>query len=787
MLRNYIKIAWRNLIKSKVYSFINITGLAAGMAVAFLIGLWIWDELSFNHYHRHHARIAQVMDSQTFDGQTNTSMEVAVPLADVLRKYKDDFHAVALSSWDYNHVLSVGDKKISEPGVWAQPELPEMLTLVMEKGSRSSFKDPSTILLSRPLATALFGDADAVGKIVKVDNVVSLKVGGVYEEPPANSSFHDTKFMLPWYNSAFGQNQLVSNWDAHGFMLYVQLRDGADFNSATARIKDIPQQHRAKVLEQIMLHPMDRWHLYGEFRDGKEAGGRIQFVWLFGIIGGIVLLLACINFMNLSTARSEKRAKEVGIRKTAGSTRNQLIAQFLSESLVLASAAFVVSVIIVQISLPLFNHLADKQISIPWGNSLFWTTALGFTFITGLVSGCYPAFYLSAFRPVEVLKGSFRAGSLAAIPRKTLVVFQFTVSIALIIGTIVLFQQIQFAKDRPVGYSREGVFSVVMSTPEIYAANYNSLRNDLIGTGAVQDMARASSAPTEVENTISGLEWTGKPPTANPNFGAISVTHDYGKTLGWQLEDGRDFSREFVTDSNAVILNESAAKLTGMKHPVGEIMKVNQKPVTIVGVVKDMVMQSPYTPVQPTLFFLNYGFANFIIVRMKPSLPVRQALSKIEPVFSKYNPGSPFVFQFTNEVYARKFSSEQRMGQLATVFAILAIFISCLGLFGLASFVAEQRTKEIGIRKVLGASVFSVCGLLSREFMSLVLISMLIATPLAYYFMHTWLQRFEYRIGIPWWIFPVTGAGALAIALATVSIQAMRAALADPVKSLRTE
>ncbi|HEY4206699.1 MAG TPA: ABC transporter permease, partial [Puia sp.] len=774
-------------IKSKVYSFINIAGLATGMAVTFLIGLWIWDELSFDHYHRDHARIARVMDAQTFDGQTTTSPEVAVPLADALRKYSDDFQAVALSSWNYAHILSVGDKKISEPGTWAQPELPEMLSLIMDKGSRASFKDPSTILLSRPVATALFGDADPVDKIVMVDNSASLKVGGVYEEPPFNSSFHDTKFLLPWYNTAFGGNQLTSNWNIHGFLLYVQLNDGANPGRVTARIKDIPRQHRTNVQEQILLHPMDRWHLYSDFKDGKEAGGLITFIWLFGIIGGFVLLLACINFMNLSTARSEKRAKEVGIRKTAGSTRGQLIAQFLSESLVMASLAFVIAVLVVQITLPVFNHLADKQMSIPWGNTLFWTIALGFTFLTGLVAGFYPAFYLSAFHPVKVLKGTFRAGAFAAIPRQALVVFQFTVSIALIIGTIVLFKQIEFAKDRPVGYTREGLFSVVMSTPEIYAANYNSLRNDLIATGAVEDMARASSSPTEVENTTTGWDWKGKPPTANPDFGAVSVTHDYGRTLGWKVVDGRDFSRDMVTDSNAIILNESAAKLTGLRHPVGEVMKSDKQTLTIVGVVKDMVMQSPYTPVQPTIFFLNYGFSNFIIVRIKPTMPVRQAFAKIEPVFKRYNPGSPFVYQFTNEIYARKFATEQRIGQLATVFAVLAIFISCLGLFGLASFIAEQRTKEIGIRKVLGASVSGICSLLSKEFMGLVAISLLIATPLSYYFMHNWLQHFEYRVGISWWIFLAAGSGTLAIALITVSFQAVKAALANPVKSLRTD
>jgi ABC-type antimicrobial peptide transport system permease subunit len=491
--------------------------------------------------------------------------------------------------------------------------------------------------------------------------------------------------------------------------------------------------------------------------------------------------------MNLSTARSEKRAKEVGIRKTAGSLRSQLIGQFLSESLIMASMAFVCAMVIVQLSLPFFNDLSNKQMTIPWSHPLFWVIALGFTVVTGLLSGSYPAFYLSAFDPIKVLKGTFRVGRFASLPRKILVVLQFTVSITMIIGTVIVFRQIRYARNRPVGYTREGLFSVVMSTPEIYAANYNALRTDLINTGAVEDMAESASAPTEVENTAAGFDWKGKDPNANPNFGVISVTHDFGKTLHWEIIAGRDFSRNFVTDSNAVILNESAAKLTGLKNAVGELMKFNKQNLTIVGVVKDMVMQSPFTPVLPTIFFLNYRLVNFITVRIKPGMPAQEALSKIEHVFKRYNPGSPFVYQFTDEAYARKFSDEHQMGRLATVFALLAIFISCLGLFGLASFVAEQRSKEIGLRKVLGASVFNVWRLLTKEFVTLVIISLLVAIPTAYYFMHNWLQNYQYRTEIPWWIFVATGSGALMITLATVSFQAIKAAIANPVKSLRTE
>jgi putative ABC transport system permease protein len=788
MFRNNLKIALRNFMRNKIYSFINVIGLATGMAIALVIGLWIWDEISFDHYHRNHSRLAQVMDSQTNDGETTTGMEVVVPLAEELRsKYAADFNKVALTSWNFGHILSVGEKKIAQPGIFAQPDLPEMLTLTMIKGSRVAFKDPSSILIAQSVAEALFGDADPVNKTVRLDNRIDLQVGGVYQDLPLSSSFHDVNYLLPWYNPAYGANQLTSDWNAHGFLLYVLLNDHADFNTITTKIKDIPRQHRVGVNEEIFLHPMDRWHLYSDFKNGKEAGGRIRFAWLFGIIGIFVLLLACINFMNLSTARSEKRAKEVGIRKTAGSLRSQLIGQFLSESIFMACVAFACVIVIVELSLPFFNDLSGKQMSVPWSNPLFWLAAFGFTVITGLLSGSYPAFYLSAFDPTRILKGTFRVGRFASLPRKVLVVLQFTVSTTLIIGTIIVFRQIRYARDRPVGYTREGLFSVVMSTPEIYAANYNALRGDLISTGAVEDMAESGSAPTEVENTASGFDWKGKDPNANPNFGVISVTHDFGRTLHWEIAAGRDFSRNFATDSNTVILNESAVRVMGLKNPLGELIKFNKQNLTIVGVVKDMVMQSPYTPVLPTIFFLNYGLVNFITIRIEPNMPVQEALSKIGPVFRKYNPGSPFVYQFTDDVYGRKFSDEQRIGKLAAIFAILAIFISCLGLFGLASFIAEQRTKEIAVRKVLGASVFDVWRMLSKEFITLVIISLLAATPIAYYFMYNWLLNYQYRTAIPWWVFMATGAGALIITIMTVSFQAIKAAITNPVKNLRSE
>ncbi len=490
--------------------------------------------------------------------------------------------------------------------------------------------------------------------------------------------------------------------------------------------------------------------------------------------------------MNLSTARSEKRAKEVGIRKAIGSMRKQLIMQFLSESILMASMAFVFAIILVLVALPFFNVIADKSMSIPWGNAVFWLVMVLFTFFTGFVSGSYPAFYLSGFNPVKVLKGTFRAGRFSALPRKILVVLQFTISVTLIIGTIIVFRQIQYAKNRPVGYSREGLITIGMNTPDLYG-HYASIRNDLIATGAVENMAESSSPTTDVYSNQIGFEWDGKQPGTNPLFGTIAVTQDFGKTIGWHVSQGRDFSRDFPSDTNAMILNQSAVQLTGFKEPVGKIIRFNKKTYTVVGVIDNMVMQSPYTPVQPTIFFVDLNWSNVITIKIKPTLPFKEALPKIAAVFKKYNPASPFDYQFTDEDYAKKFSDEERIGKLASIFAVLAIFISSLGLFGLASFVAEQKTKEIGVRKVLGASVFNLWGMLSKDFVILVTISCALATPISWYFLAGWLKNYKYHTDISLWIFLVACIGAMVITLLTVSAQAIKAAVANPVKSLRSE
>ena len=788
MLKSYFKIAWRNLLKNKVYSGILIAGLAIGMTVAMAIGLWIWDEISFDHFHENHRQIAQVAVTQTFSGNMYTGTTVSLPLGESLHTgYTDDFRYIAQTSFPDEYVLSRGDKFISGSGLWVQADFPVMMTLNMEKGVRTALKDPSTLLISASLANTLFGEEDPLNKTVRLDNKTNMVVGGVYKDLPRNTTFYDTKFFLPWDNPLFSYPLVASrqDWDNHMVQLFVQLNEKANMEEVGAKIKNITSPHINKgYKEEVILHPMDKWHLYSNFVNGKIAGGRIQFVWLFGLIGVFVLLLACINFMNLSTARSEKRAREVGIRKAIGSMRAQLIGQFLAESVLVAFLSIILSIILTLCLLPYFNKLADKGLSIPWSNPYFWILMLGFALFTGLIAGSYPAFYLSGFNAVKVLKGTFRAGRLASLPRKILVVVQFTISISLIIGSIIVFQQIEYAKSRPIGYTQKGLVMVEMPDPD--TGRFNTLRNNLLNTGFVEDLTESNSPVTNIYSNNGGFSWKGKDPNTMPLFRTLGVTHDFGKTIGWKITDGRDFSRDFA-DSGSFILNEAAVKLTQLTHPVGEMIKSDGKDHPVVGVVRDMVTQSPYQPMQPTIYYINYKGSRYVTLKIKPSVSMHDGLAKIEPVFRQFNPGRPFNYQFVDNEYATKFFDEQRIGNLASCFAILAIIISCLGLLGLASFVAEMRTKEISVRKVLGASIFHLWSLLSREFVQLVLIACFIAIPIAWYFLAKWLEQYDYRITISWLVFAAAGAGAIFLTLLTISFQTIRATLANPVKNLRSE
>lgn len=794
MIKNYFKIAWRNLIKSKGYSFINIGGLAAGMAVAMLIAFWIYDELNYNKFHKNYDRIAQVMQHQTFNGNKGTQRSIPMPLSGELKsKYGGHFKYLVMASGQAERILSAGDKKLSVEGNYMDADAARMLTLKMLKGNYGGLKGPHSILLSASAAKSIFGNEDPMDKLMKIGNKLDVKVTGVYEDLPDNTRFSKLHFIAPWdlyVSSEKWIEEARDHWGYNSFQLFAQIDGHADFNKLNALIKNVKldkvSDEDKRFKPEIFLHPMSQWQLHSKWENGIQTGGLIQYVWLFGIVGIFVLLLACINFMNLSTARSEKRAREVGIRKAVGSDRWQIIKQFFGESLLVVVFAFVIASAIVVLLLPWFNQVTSKKIAFPADSMMFWMVSIVFIFVTGLLAGSYPAIYLSSFRPVKVLKGTFRVGRFASVPRKVLVVVQFTVSVALIIGTILVYQQIQHTRDRPLGYDNKGIIMIPMNSPEFYG-KYDQLRSELKGKGAIEEMTESSSPLTGIWSYKGGFTWQGKDPGLNADFSSIWVTHEYGKTVSWQFTKGRDFSRDFSADTTAVVINEAAVKFMNIKDPVGTVINDGDKKYTIIGVVKDMLMESPYEPVKQALYFLNYKYANWVHIKLNPVKPVSESLAAIEAVFKKHVPSAPFDYRFADETFGEKFKSEERVSSLTAFFAILAIFISCLGLFGLASFVAEQRTKEIGIRKVVGASVFNLWKLLSKEFVVLVIISCLVAIPIAYYYMHGWLQNYKYRTEITWYIFAMATAGALAITLVTVSFQAIKAALANPIKSLRTE
>ena len=796
MFTNYLKIAWRNLIHQKGYSAINIGGLAVGMAVAMLIGMWIYDEVTFDRFHQNYDRIAQVMQNATMNGHKGTDVSIPFPLhAELKSKYGSYFEYLIPASWQGGHILSFEDKKLTVEGNYMGADAAKMLTLKMIAGSQDGLLDPHSILISASTAKAIFGDNPLLGSTIKIDNKLDAKLTGIYQDLPANTQFKNLKFIAPfdlyvssekWVQNARDQHQ----WGNNSFQLFAQIADNTDFESINKKIINVKQDQvsadEKKFLAEIFLQPMNDWHLRNNFENGIKTGGFIQYVWLFGMIGLFVLLLACINFMNLSTARSEKRSKEVGIRKAIGSDRYQLIRQFFGETFLVVVLSFGLSCLLVALLLPWFNMVTAKQICFPYDKAFFWMLSIGFVFFTSIVAGIYPALYLSSFQPVKVLKGTFKAGRFASLPRKVLVVAQFSISIALIIGTFIVYKQVQYVKSRPLGYNNDGIVMVQMTTPEHYG-KYDLLRNELKANGTILEMSESTSPLTGIWANNGGFNWQGKDPGLDAEFATISVTHDYGQTVGWQFVKGRDFSRDFKTDSTGMIINEASVRFMNMKDPLGKQIEWNNRKYTIIGITKDMLMQSPYEPVKQAVFFIDYENVNWMNFKLNPAKPVNESLNALEAAFKKYIPSAPLDYQFADRSFGEKFQSEERISKLTTFFSFLAVFISCLGLFGLASFIAEQRTKEIGIRKVVGASLLNLWTLLSKEFVMLVLIASLIAIPIAYYYMQGWLQDYKYRTEIGWGVFVAAIAGALVITLLTVSFQAIKAAIANPIKSLRSE
>jgi putative ABC transport system permease protein len=804
MFKNYLKIAWRNLFRNKLYSGINIVGLSIGMAMALLIGLWIWDEFNINKNFSNHDQVARVLMNSTKNGQTVTLYDMPYPLAGDLRaKYTDGLKITAMM-WKYSGggMYAYKNKKVYiEGGKYAEPGMIKILPLKMIRGDEKALNEPASIIIDHFMAITIFGKEDPLNKIIIADNSHSFKVTGVFEDFPKNSAFPGLHAMVSWSEmlAEFPEaKQVMDKWDINVVEVYTLVTDMANMEKTSVKINSVLSGHGRTDHPELLLYPMNRWHLYAEFTNGKNTGGSIVFVRMFGIIGFFVLLLACINFMNLSTARSERRAREVGVRKSVGSLRTQLIIQFLGESLLITCLAIAFSLVLTYLALPRFNQLSGKQMSFPWGNPVFWGIMIAFTLLTGLLAGSYPAFYLSSFDAVKVLKGKIKAGRLASLPRQVLVVLQFTISIALIIGTLVVFEEIQFAKNRPMGYDRHNLISVFRNTPESFK-NFRAIRQDLLAIRAIDDITLANGPAVALYDKLeTDWDWPGKDPGQRLYLGLLPVAQNFGKTVKWNFIAGRDFSTDHPTDSMGIVLNESAVKHMGLKNPVGALMGFQHnewfglapgKKFQVIGVIQDMVMESPFEPVVPILYIMKVPEDQLFCytIRLNPSIPFARSIAMIEPVFKKYNPAVAFFYYENDEDYSSNFLMENRIGVLSLVFAAFAIFISCLGLFGLASFTAEQRTREIGIRKVLGASLLNLWQLLSKEYLLLVMIALCVALPLSWFFMHNWLQRYDYRTPISIWIFFGTMAIAFIITMITVSFQSIRVSMANPVTSLRTE
>lgn len=788
MLKNYLKIAIRSLRKNSVYSFINISGLAVGIACSILILLWVQDETSYDRFQPKLDRLHQVWINAFFDGKINSWTSVPMPLKNAMKEEISSIKNAAITEWGGTHLLTIGDKKLNQRGYYASYEFLEMFQFPLITGSAEEVLDDTySIVLTESAAKRLFGDEDPINKLIKLDNNADVKVTGILKDIPSNSSF-EFDYLVPFSLMVATQEwakNAENNWGNNSFQVFVELPEGTTREKVDADIKDfLNSKLEDDFKKDLWLHPMSRWRLHSTFENGKEAGGMIDYVNLFSIIAIFILVIACINFMNLATARSEKRAREVGIRKSVGSKRQDLIFQFLGESVLISIIAFVLAIILVEGALPFYNDLVEKQLFIPYLSGQFWIFALGMILITGLLSGSYPALYLSSFNVVKVLKGKIQVGKSASIPRQVLVVLQFGFSIILIVGTIVVYFQIQHVKNRDLGYDQENLITVQYNNE--LRKNYNTIKQELLRSGVVEAVTRSNSPITEIwSNNFIG--WPGKPEELKVIFSTISAEYDYTKTMGIKVLMGRDFSEDFKSDSNAVIINKAGLDLMGLKDPIGTKLDLWGDEVELIGVVENSLMGSPFRAVSPMFMICNPEWISAVTIRLSKTNDLPGSISKVEEIFKQFNPAYPFEYKFADVEFKKKFTTIDLIGKLANLFAFLALLITGLGLFGLAAFTAEQRTKEIGIRKVLGATVTAVVVMISKDFSRLVLVAFVVAAPIAWYFLDSFLERYPMRISIPWWTFPLAGGFAFIMAIGIVGVQAFKAAVDNPVKSLRSE
>lgn len=781
-------ITVRNLFKNGFYSFINIAGLAIGITCSILILLWVADETSFDKFHPKSDRLYQVWVNATFNGKINSWTSVPLPTYEAMKTANSNIKRALVTDWGGDHLVTVGENRLMKRGYWASEEFLEMFEFPLLSGDATQvMDDPRSIVITESMGKALFGDEDPINKLIKVDNEHELKVTGILKDIPTNSSF-EFDFLMPWKfreqtNDWVRKN--TTNWGNYSFQVFVELNDPSKHAAVEDQIRDILQKNgETENKPEYFLYPLLRWRLHGSFENGVESGGMNDYVQMFSVIAIFIIIIACINFMNLATARSERRAREVGVRKSVGSRRHELIMQFIGESMFISLIAFSIAIVLAQLLLPFYTDLVQKKLLIDYTSSQFWIFTLGMIFITGVISGSYPAFYLSSFQPAKVLKGKPTIGKGASTPRKVLVTLQFGFSILLIIGTIVIYQQIQLVKGRELGYDQENLMAISY-TNEV-EKSYRPIKLELLASGVVESVTKSNSSITNI-NSNNFLGWPGKPEDLRVIFTTIATEYDYAKTMGIKILEGRDFSEDFKTDTAAILINKAALALMNLEDPIGTELDLWGGKRKLIGVLDDVLMGSPYQPVKPLFVILDPDWIDAVTVRLKKTEDLPAAINTVKAVFEKYAPAYPFEYTFADVEFQKKFTTLNLVSTLSRLFAALTIIITGLGLFGLASFTAEQRTKEIGIRKVLGASVSSLVGMMSKDFSILVIISFLFSSPFAWWALNKYLERYPIRVDIAWWIFPVTGLIALAFAIAIVSTQALRAARSNPVTSLRSE
>ncbi|MCB0608898.1 MAG: ABC transporter permease [Lewinellaceae bacterium] len=789
MFQNYLKLAIRHLLKHKSFSLLNIAGLSVGIACAALILLWVEDEVSYNAFHEKADRIFRIVENQTYEGQTYTFSSQPGLLAGAIKAEIPEIAQTARFDWGDRYAFSLGDKSTFEEGYLVDTSFLDILSFPLLEGDpKTALQETNALIVTRRMGEKFFGKESPMGKTLRVNNREDFKITGVAENPPPNSTIQ-----FEWLGSFRifeKENRWWNDWQTNGVQTLALLNAASDSAAVNRKLFGFIQTKEENAAARPFLFPMKDWHLRSEFKEGKNTGkGRIEYVRLFSIIAAFILLIACFNYMNLTTARSENRSREVGVRKVVGAGRNSLAGQFLSEAILTSLLATLLATGLLKLALPAFNALVDKQLTIDLSDYRHASILLAVALISGVLAGSYPSFYLSSFRPLAVLKGmSKRVGGAVSI-RKGLVVAQFCVSVFLIFCTIVIYKQISHVKNRHLGYEKEGV--IYMKITEQVDAGYSAIRQELMATGQVENVARSSDAVLNIGSSGGGFSWQGKDPAVDKLVAMNWGSPEYIKTLGMELSEGRDFYENPALDSMSVIVNETFANLirrdSKQEEVAGQLIQTGDDKFRIVGVMKDFRFGDMYGNLEPLIMFCDQPRNGVVFVRFKPGQDLPGALSSVEKIWQAHNPGFPFDYKFLDDEFDRLFRSEATVGSLSLIFATLAIVICCLGLFGLAAFAAERRTKEIGVRKVLGARVSGIVGLLSKDFLKLVALSLVISSPLAWWAADTWLRNFEYRIHVPWWVFPVTGGLALAVAFLTVSFQSVRAALANPVKSLRSE